>query len=602
MVIQQFNRLIKNKWVWGVFALTISALFLIPDEWVGRGRDEMGHDDAGKLGDRSVSMQEFQNVKRFHQINRELARRMNPGSAHLIPDVGNQDVWRDLGLSETARRTGLEATDEAVREWIRGNPQFSMGTEGFKKAAYENFLRAQNLSDAEYRSAVKTVLSAANLSRSLAQSSGWVSPVELSAQIDNLTDMFTVRVAMFTNENSTNTVDQAGIEAYYNAHTNIYMLPALKVVRYAVTTNTAERLAQFKDKVSDESVRSYYDNHMNEFKVSVPGTNGVMNTETKKFDDVKEQITRKLQVAASFKAYKDDFNQKRKLALLDEKGRPLEPTKVARDVLDKFVQAENLQVVTSKPFASAMSYNEKMLATDLLVDDSDVVPSCPEFVGVARGLKDDPYVCCGVAVGSETICFIECIKMMPARLPALDEVRKIVEPDALEEVQTAAFKKAVGQVRDEAKGRLAKGEAFAADMFGPTNSVSVFGPLTFSAMTAESALPRHLMQIVGSVMKLEEGNLSEFIQLRDMRFPYEYRMDPNRAVVVYVEKREPGKNASQRQMVGGQRSRVLEKGEQESFVSAWADWNLKNLGYTTSALTAVKSQKGSSDEANGQEN
>ena len=31
MVIQKFNNLIRNKWVWGVFALAVSAIFVLPD-------------------------------------------------------------------------------------------------------------------------------------------------------------------------------------------------------------------------------------------------------------------------------------------------------------------------------------------------------------------------------------------------------------------------------------------------------------------------------------------------------------------------------------------------------------------------------------------
>ena len=56
MVIHQFNKLIRNKWVWGVFAIAISAFFafdfLVAD--IGREAPERGS-GAGLLGGEQVS-------------------------------------------------------------------------------------------------------------------------------------------------------------------------------------------------------------------------------------------------------------------------------------------------------------------------------------------------------------------------------------------------------------------------------------------------------------------------------------------------------------------------------------------------------------------
>ena len=49
MVIHQFNRLIKNKWVWGAFAVVICAFFVGIDVIPGFLQDSSGP-EFGKLG------------------------------------------------------------------------------------------------------------------------------------------------------------------------------------------------------------------------------------------------------------------------------------------------------------------------------------------------------------------------------------------------------------------------------------------------------------------------------------------------------------------------------------------------------------------------
>ena len=55
MVIHHFNRLIKNKWVWGAFAVAISVFFAF--DFLFRGDSDGGRSSsgaAGKLGGKDV--------------------------------------------------------------------------------------------------------------------------------------------------------------------------------------------------------------------------------------------------------------------------------------------------------------------------------------------------------------------------------------------------------------------------------------------------------------------------------------------------------------------------------------------------------------------
>ena len=50
MVILQFNKLIRNKWVWGAFAVVVSAAFCFDDLFTSRSSDDPVSSDAGTLG------------------------------------------------------------------------------------------------------------------------------------------------------------------------------------------------------------------------------------------------------------------------------------------------------------------------------------------------------------------------------------------------------------------------------------------------------------------------------------------------------------------------------------------------------------------------
>ena len=62
MVIHHFNRIIRNKWVWGVFAVLISAFFAFDFIFDGRSDTrELG--GAGKLGGEKVEGAKFEDVR-----------------------------------------------------------------------------------------------------------------------------------------------------------------------------------------------------------------------------------------------------------------------------------------------------------------------------------------------------------------------------------------------------------------------------------------------------------------------------------------------------------------------------------------------------------
>ena len=94
MVIHHFNRIIRNKWIWGVFAVAISVFFAFDFLFTGRDADPRSSGSAGMLGDREVSSKEFlalsDDVRGYgRQRNHDLS----------APEV-NRRAWEELAALE----------------------------------------------------------------------------------------------------------------------------------------------------------------------------------------------------------------------------------------------------------------------------------------------------------------------------------------------------------------------------------------------------------------------------------------------------------------------------------------------------------------------
>ena len=118
MVIHQFNRLIKNKWVWGVFAIAISVFFAFDFLFVGGSEEGRSSGTVGKLGGKDMSANEFQ---RLVDEARGFGRgRDNKSSNAEI----NRQAWQTAAALQVAKEAKLEATDEDVRAAILRDPSF----------------------------------------------------------------------------------------------------------------------------------------------------------------------------------------------------------------------------------------------------------------------------------------------------------------------------------------------------------------------------------------------------------------------------------------------------------------------------------------------
>jgi len=554
VVILQFNRLIRNKWIWGVFAVAISAFFafdfLIADL---RGGDERsGGGEAGILGDRELAMSEFRTlVEDARGYGRQRDRNLSNAEVNRL-------AWEAAAALDVAKRLRLTATDEEVRQAIL-NDFRDPSSGGFNMAVYERILRDNGLTPELFEAYMKRRITLMKVHGVVLGSARWVAPSELNSALNDVTDKLTVKIAYFNNKNASKvTIDDKGVEEYYKENTNSIALPETMTVRYIkYQADAPERLAQFKP--SDDELHDHYDATSSRFETST--TNGVV---TKKFEEVKGILEKELQLIASLEAYRTNllFRAYPPDAPADEKG----------SRLDKIAAEDKAKILTSPRFSATGAF-----VSGFMQRPETFAAGCSGFAAAAAELDaDSADLRYGVVAGTNAVYILERIasKDDAAHVPTFAEAKDIIRPRALAAARAKAFKEEVEKKRALAAAELAKGKPFDAKTIAADN---VTTSITFTVMSAGIGSFPDSRQVAPAAMKLEKGQLSDFITT----------MNPNRGLLVYVENRVPG-DAASAQMMRGQLRDQLAGMESGIMAQNWDKWNLERIGFEANSSTSPK--------------
>ena len=212
MVIHQFNKLIRNRWLWGAFAIAISAFFafdfLIADLG-SESRAEMSG-DAGTLAGKSVDGKLFAALaEEARGFGRSRDWQMKQG------DV-NRQAWENYAALLVAGKAGVEATDAEVQAIIRRDPSFQQNG-GFSFALYQRALRDNGLTPERFEAFLKRRVTLMRLGQAVLGSAAWTSPMELDQAVADMTDTFTVKVATFTQSKKDADAEAANAEQALSA-------------------------------------------------------------------------------------------------------------------------------------------------------------------------------------------------------------------------------------------------------------------------------------------------------------------------------------------------------------------------------------------------
>ena len=551
MVIQKFNRLIRNKWLWGAFAFLISAVFafdfLLDDLMREDDGGAAASSDAGTLAGEAIDAKLFlslaEDIRGFGA-----ARDWRRDTAEI-----NREAWEQYAALRTAENLGLAATDEEVAAAIRRDPSFQVNG-AFSFAFYERLLRENGLTPERFESSLRRRMTRMRVERAVLASAAWVSPMALDQALADMTDTLTVKVARFT-ENAekakTVTLGEESLRAWYEAHTNDLFLAERTKIRFVKYDATAPAILA-KMAVTEDEMRDRYDATLDKFTTT--DTNGVETV--KSFDEVKGEVEKDLRLLTALEFYETNLNFR---------AYATRPATAKASRLDEIAKADGLKVQTSGWFALDGSFKQ-----GFMVRASQVLPNARSFIEAVSELDPDSEdLRYGVVSSDKAVYLIEIAAKSPAHVPTFEEAKEIIRPRALAAEREKAFKAEVEAVA--AKGL----EAVLASGDVSTNLVFSIVDLKAGAFPDQNAVAR-------AAATLAKGEISDFVPTGS-----------GRGLLVVCEDRAAG-DAAKAMILKSQVQNDLAMLDVQDLATSWPRWNLERLGFTTGDISSI--EKSETDE------
>ena len=544
MVIHQFNKLIRNKWVWGVFAVAISAFFAF-DFLVADLNDRSPETDGGEAG---TLAGEKVNAKTFAALAEEVRGFGRQRDWHRNAGEVNRQAWENYAALTVAEKGGIVASDAEVQAMIRNDPSFQANG-SFSFALYQRLLRENSLTPERFEEYLRRRATLMRLAQSVLASATWTSPMELDQAVADMTDTFTVKVAKFSQDKKAADavkLDDAALRKWYDANTNSLALPERVKIRLVKFDATSPKVLA-KMTVTEDEMRDRYDVTID--KYTTKGTNGV--DQVKKFEEVKAEIEKDLRQIAAVQFYETNVNY-RAYAQKAAKG---------ASRLDEIAKEEGLKVETSDWFSVEGGYQDGFMKRA-----SQICPGAKGFAEAVAELDASNEDLRYAVVSSErAVWLVEKAATSPKHVPTFDEAKDAIRPRALRDAKADAFKAVVEAVA--AKGA----KAVLAGKDVSTNIVFTVADLRQGGVSFENE-----MSVARAAMKLKKGEVSEFTLT-----------GTGRAILVVCEDRVAG-DAAKAMMLRAQVKDDLAMLQLRQVPDSWKKWNLDRLGFQPGDMSSVE--------------
>ena len=543
MVIQKFNKLIRNKWVWGAFAVVVSAAFCFDDLFTTREREERAAGDAGLLAGEAVDAKEYLSIAEdVRGIGRQRDWQRKGGEV-------NREAWENYAALKVAGRQGLLATDADVQAAIRRDPSFQQNG-SFSFARYQALLRDNGVSPERFEEFLKRRISLQRIGQAVLGSAAWASPLELDQALADMTDVFTVKVAKFSQEKKEADavkVDDAALKAWYDRNSKSLELPERIKVRYVKFDATDPKVLA-KMNVTTNEMHDLYDTTID--KYTSTDTNGVEHV--KQFEEVQGEIEKELRRVAAVQYFETNLNF-RAYATKAAKG---------SSRLDEIAKEDGLKVSTSDWFALGGEYQEGFMTRASRI--------CPGANGFNEAVAElDPSsedLRYAVVSSDRAVWLVEKAETSAKHTPTFEEAKDAIRPRALRDAKADAFKAKVEAV--------AKGGAKAVEAVKGCSTNIVF--CVADIRQGEGASFDDQFSVARAAMKLKKGEVSEFTLT-----------GTGRAILVVCVDRAPG-DAAKAMVLRSQVRDEIAMLQAQQIPDAWKKWNLERLGFTEGEMSSTE--------------
>jgi hypothetical protein len=524
--IYHFNRLIRNRILWGFFAIVIAVAFVAVDSCF---RQPPEHQTAGTIDGKKITADEL-------MLAVNTIRGFGRGRDNETPaDVVDRQAWEQIAARCTAERSGIVATKEEIRATLREAPAFQ-GANGFDVNRYRMVLAENGMTPAMYEKLVAHQLSVMKTAAAV-ESAAWVAPMELEDELAAVTDIFTVRAVEVSNRfaSADMKLTEEDYQKYYEENKESFARPDRVSVRY-VAVPVTNYLASVS--VSEDEMLEYYDSHPETYTRTT--TNNI--TEPIPFAEVRDKILAELQLeeARYCVGTAVTFNVYGKLA--DTPDRALEA-----------LAAQERVEVKPTPLFSA---DETLFWTD----------NPQDFAAAAFELDPDREdMRFGIVKGDAYVYVMELADRSPAHTPEYKDLLNELRPQAEQKARNEAFRDSVKTLRDEITALMAEGKSFAEATKAKALNVST--SLTYSVSDIQNAKFDNSFAIAYNSMTLKKGEISEAIPASS-----------DKSLLVYVEDRQPGDALSAEMMRAQVRSNISRRRDRGLFAD-WLAWNLTQKNF-----------------------
>ena len=500
MLISKFQILIRNKIVWGVFAVLVSVSmlgFFAPKS--RSGRQDASASEMLIYGE-PVSESEYKTA-RFFLL--DLGSRPGPDS-DAGRDELKQAVLRRLALLKHAQQMGLRVSDAEVARAIQADRTFANEQTGqFDKNRYMATLqRGMRISPAIFEAYMREEMLLRQL-MSTAAATLWVPPADVDRELARYTDVLAFEVATMELDALVPEldIDDAAAQRYYEANQEEFRVSEKRSVKLVQWT-----IADFVEtnRVSDMSVQDFYDMHIEDY--AIVETNGATSTYTP-LVEVRSNIVAKLALTtATYKA-------RRTAASFAELLAPNEYNEPGLSF--DAAAASNELAVTITPL-----FTQRDTVADI---DADYSFNQTAFELDPKSLED--YFSAPIA-GSEHVYVIAYADSKPSAIPPFKEVKEQALAYATDEARATAIAEAGAALKTRLTAAIMAGKNFA-DVAG-SEKLTVTRHEGISAYTSTGDEFEQFPAVIGSLLDLQTGQLSDLIE------------NEATAIFVYILTRAPG--------------------------------------------------------------
>ncbi len=563
MLISKFNKMIRNRLLWGAFAVLVSISFVGMFTADG-GCGMTNHADpvAGTVDDLTVTQHDLQRARFFTelQVSLMMGRPLTERSPEMMRELENM-AWRRALALKKAEKLGLHATDLEVVSRIQEDPMFS--ADGvFRRSMYDQFadffLARIGFSRQQYDEYMREEVLIDKLVKALA-ASVWISPRELEQHLQTYTDVFTVQEVML----STNRVDpvempdMSEIEAYYLENTNDFAVSERRIVDYVMFP-----VDDFIDTVTieTEEIEDYYHRNLHQFRRDGFAENA-LDLDLEAFDNMATEIEPRSEYL-----YLDEVADD-----IRERLARREALYAAMDVATDYVmellpprrgEEANSFEQAAEEAGVTVRRSQPMTRTDPSPELDDIDP-----MTLARAvfeLEDTPEEYFSNAVAGESGAYVLALhETIPAGIPPLEEIVDDVRDALIRERR--AFK--LTEYADNLRQTL-------------INSMADDPDMTFEQAVAAKNLeirsyePFSVFNVPEELDDAKTLNAISAFNARELTAPIE--VDDETRRIMYVADREPIDEMS-RNMLRRQIRRNLDHHRSQQMFAEWQDHLLERL-------------------------